>query len=346
MTARDLMLEKIKSALVGQGSGVRSDFAPAQTGADYKSAAGCQPAPPGNRYARNMRVLIALFLASALRADEQTQKMTARLSEEAEAFRKIAIEVLGTEKLHQSAMKPPSRFHPRVATTAPPPAQWKERDLVCEYGFASLGGEQGAIHELRQVISVDGHQVEETKKAQAALAKAITATDDTRKKDAMKQLEKYGLTGAVTDFGQLLLLFGRREIERYEFSFKGSMMMGYDRVLVFNYKQLDGPQAMTLVEGNKNDRTERLKMEGEIRVRAADNVPLQITLAARAGEGANALREEAAVTYAMSPYGALLPVSTEHRELRGGKVVAENHFTYTDFHKFGVSSEIKFEVAK
>jgi len=39
-------------------------------------------------------------------------------------------------------------------------------------------------------------------------------------------------------------------------------------------------------------------------------------------------------------------VSTEHRELHGGKVVAENHFTYADFHKFGASSDIKFEVAK
>jgi hypothetical protein len=45
----------------------------------------------------------------------------------------------------------------------------------------------------------------------------------------------------------------------------------------------------------------------------------------------------------MSPYGALLPFWTEHRELRGGKVVAENQFSYTDFHKFVTSSAIKFD---
>ena len=293
-----------------------------------------------------MRVLLLLVLAGAAFADERTQKMTARVSEEAEAFRKVAPEVLGVEKLHQAAIKPPGRFHPRVGNGAPPPPQWKERNVVSEYGFASIGGESGAIHELRQVVSVDGKKIEETRKAQEALAKAITATDDTRKKDAMKQLEKYGLTGAVTDFGQLLLLFGRREIERYEFSYKGTAMIGYDRALVFTFKQLDGPEAMTLVEGNKNYRTEHLKMEGEIRVRETDFVPLQITLAAHQGDGPSAIREEAAVTYAMSPFGALLPTSTEHRELRGGKVVAENKFSYSEFHKFGASSDIKFEVAK
>ncbi|MBZ5604278.1 MAG: hypothetical protein LAO79_18405 [Acidobacteriia bacterium] len=293
-----------------------------------------------------MRVLAVLCLAGFALADDQTQKMTTRVSEEAEAFRKIATQVLGTEKLHQAAMKPPSRFHPRIGNGAPPPPQWKERDLVSEYGFASFGGDSSAIHELRQVVSMDGRKVEETKKAQDALAKAITATDDARKKEVMKQLEKFGLTGAVTDFGQLLLLFGRREIERYEFTFKGATMIGYDRALVFSYKQLDGPEAVTLVEANKSDHTERLKMEGEIRVRATDYVPLQITMTAREGDGADALREEAAVTYAMSPYGALLPVSTEHREMRGGKVVAENHFSYTEFHRFGASSDVKFEVAK
>ena len=300
-----------------------------------------------------MPLIIAILAACSFdaSADERTQKMTERLSEEAEAFRRIAVEVLGTEKLHQAAMKPPGRFHPRIGSATPPNPQWKDRDVVSEYGFATLGskpgtGDPGAIHEVRQVTSVDGKKVEETKKAQENLARAITASDDNRTKEAMKQLEKFGLTGAVTDFGQLLLLFGRREIERYEFSYKGTMMIGYDRALVFEYKQLDGPEGATLVEANKGDRAERLKMEGDIRVRESDYLPLQITFGATRGEGADALREEAAVTYAMSPFGALLPVSTEHRELRGGKAVAENRFSYSDFHKFSATSDIKFDVAK
>jgi hypothetical protein len=276
-----------------------------------------------------MRVMFCLLAAVVLHADDQTNKMTARVSEEAEAFLKIAPEVLGTEALHQAAVKPPGRFHPRVgaAANAAPVVQWKERDLVSEYGFAVFSG--NAIHELRQVISVDGRKIAETKKAQEDLAKAITASDESRKKEVLKQFEKYGLVGAVTDFGQILLLFTRREIERYEFSFKGSRMIGYDRALVFSYKQLDGPDALTVFDEKKNDEAHHLKVEGEIRVRASDFVPLQITLAAHQGEGAGALREEAAVTYKMSDFG--------------GKAIAENRFTYTDFHKFGASSKLKFE---
>ena len=45
----------------------------------------------------------------------------------------------------------------------------------------------------------------------------------------------------------------------------------------------------------------------------------------------------------MSAYGALVPFWTEHRELRGGKVVAENKFSYTDFRKFDAASQLKFD---
>jgi hypothetical protein len=61
------------------------------------------------------------------------------------------------------------------------------------------------------------------------------------------------------------------------------------------------------------------------------------------GAGAAMLRQEAEIRYAMSAYGALLPVITEHREIRGEQVVAENRFTYAGFRKFGASSEIRFE---
>jgi hypothetical protein len=291
-----------------------------------------------------MRVVVFLSLIAILRADELTQKMTDRVSEEAEAFRKIALDVIGTEKLHQSAMKPLSRFHPRLGNAKPQSPEWQSHDVVSEYGFASFAGQSGAIHELRQVISVDGRKVSDTKKAQDALAKAITASDDGQKKALLTQFEKYGLNGAVTDFGQLILLFTRRDIERYEFTARGARMIGYDKALVFSYQQLDGPEALTLFEQKKGDHAERMKMEGEIRVRASDFVPLQITMTVTRGDAPNSIREDAAVSYALSKFGALLPVSTEHHEVRNGKIVVENNFTYSDFHKFGASSDIKFNV--
>ena len=121
------------------------------------------------------------------------------------------------------------------------------------------------------------------------------------------------------------------------------MMIGYDRALVWFYKQIDGPESLTLFERSK---MRHMRVTGEIRVRATDFLPLQITLLSQEGDAPKSVREEAAVTYKMSQYGVLLPSSTEHRELRGGKVVMENHFTYSDFHKFGASSGVTFPANK
>ena len=48
----------------------------------------------------------------------------------------------------------------------------------------------------------------------------------------------------------------------------------------------------------------------------------------------------------MSNYGTLLPTATNHRELRGGKLVAENNFVYAGFHEFGASTDIHFDTQK
>ena len=86
-----------------------------------------------------------------------------------------------------------------------------------------------------------------------------------------------------------------------------------------------------------------MRIGGEVWVRENTFIPVRITLATEQGQ----VREEASVDYSMSPYGALLPFWTEHRELRGGKVVVENKFSYTDFHKFDAASQINFHsVAK
>jgi len=116
------------------------------------------------------------------------------------------------------------------------------------------------------------------------------------------------------------------------------------RALVFGYKQIDGPEGLTVIEANKNDRSRHLKLQGEIWVRPDTYLPVRITLIAQEGDAPASIREEASVDYTMTPFGALMPSATEHRELRGGQIAAENQFTYADFHKFGASSDVKFGV--
>jgi hypothetical protein len=292
------------------------------------------------------RLCLLVATVSLLRADERTQKLIARLSEEADAFRRIAPQVLGEETLHQRALKAPPRFRPRIGNAAkqPPKPTWQQREIQSEYTFASFTGEQGAIHELRQVTAIDGKKVEDSKNAERALARAITAKDDERKKQMLKDFEKHGLTGAATDFGQMILLFAPRDIVRYEFTYLRTERRGEAQMLVFGYKQIDGNESLTLVDGRKGDLTIQMRLAGEVWVWESNYFPVRITLAVGRGDGGEQVREEAVVEYTMSQHGALLPTSTEHRELRAGQLVAENHFTYGEFKRFGASSDIKFDV--
>jgi hypothetical protein len=288
-----------------------------------------------------MRAIFFLLLIPALRADERTQKLIDSLSKQADAFERIAPEMLGRETLHQRVLKPPRRFRPRIgeAAKSPPQPSWQEREIVSEYTFAALGENRRELHEMRRVTAVDGRKVEDEKQAQDSLAKLVTAADDQRKRVALKQLEKYGLHGAAADFGQLVLLFNSRDVERYEFTFGSSEQVDGLPLTVFRYKQLDGPEAMTVFEG---DKALRLRVEGELWVRSDDYMPVRITLVASQYVSGAGLREEATVQYAMSAYGVLLPTKIEQQELRDGRVTSESKFVYANFHQFQTSSDIKF----
>lgn len=302
----------------------------------------------GDRITRAL-ILLAVF-SCASRADDRTQKLVARLSQEADAFRKIAPDLVGQETLFQRAEKPPKGgFHIRVGAAAQKPRDpvWQERRIASEYSFAAFSGEGGALHELRRVTSVDGRTVQDPAKAQQELAAVVTAADDKRKKELLEQFEKYGLVGAVTDFGPLLVLFNSRDVLHYEFTYRRAENQGNAHLLVFGYQQIDGPEGLTLIHAERGthpaEPAQTIRIGGEVWVRETDYAPVRITVAIRQGEGPQLVQEEASVDYATSAFGSLLPYWTEHRERRAGKVVVENKFSYTDFHKFAASSEIKFD---
>lgn len=292
-------------------------------------------------------------LAPEARADEMTQRLARRLAEEAGAFERLAVQVLGRETLEQRAQVPPRRFRIRIrvgdAARRREQPGWQQRRIVSEYGFTEFeadGSGGNALHELRQVLSVDGEPVDEDDRmGPEELARIITARQDTssdeRKRKLLEQFERHGLQGAATDFGQLILLFGSRSIENYEFSYSQRGQLDGRPVLVFNYRQIDGLNALTFYDAQK-DRTVRLEIGGEVWVEEDTYRPLRITLISTGEEGEDQIRQEATVDYRMSDYGAVLPHATEHRDLRGGRLISENHFTYGDFQRFGASSDIVF----
>lgn len=282
-------------------------------------------------------------LAPAI-ADDRVRQMTDRLSEEAAAFTRVAPLILAHETLKQTVVKPPGRFHPRIgaAATKPPEPKLQTRTIVSEYGFSALSDSPNAIHELREVISVDGKPVKDASKAVESLAAGITSNDDARKKQMLKALEKYGLRGGATDFGQLILLFDRRQIMHYEFSFLGKATVFSQPALAFSFRQIDGPDVITIIDAEKDSQVLHFRAEGQLWVRESDLRPQRILLVVTRGDAKEAVQDEATVDYDMSPWGALLPWKVHHQERRAGKVMAENHFEYSDYRKFSASTDIKF----
>jgi len=186
--------------------------------------------------------ILLLLLVRLAWADENTRRLANRLAEEASAFQQIAPQVLGVETLEQRAQKQRGGFRIRVgqAATSTEP-EWQTRKIVSQYGFTTFASD-GSLHELHEVTSVDGKAVKN--KSAEALTRIILADDDTRKRELLQQFQQYGLVGAATDFGPLLMLFTPTNIVRYEFSYLREESLDNSPVLVFGYKQIDAHKAV------------------------------------------------------------------------------------------------------
>jgi hypothetical protein len=286
---------------------------------------------------------IPILLAWPALAQQNSRlpSILARVSEESEVFAKIAPQVVATETLHQRALPTGQRRSPDDAgaeKTASP--RMAEREIVSQYGFASLREAPGAIREFRQVISVDGRELAAPALAHQTLAAGLASGDDRQKKKMLETFEKYGLIGTASDFGQVLLLFTKRRLENYAFELSGSARLGAEAVLVVSFRQNSGPEALTIFEKGK---TFHQSLQGQCWVRESDLVPLRIALTTvRTGKHQPLTRDEATVDYTPSPHGVVLPAAIVHREFRDGTLVVENIFQYSSFKKFTVASKIEF----
>lgn len=274
--------------------------------------------------------LVAGILAGASHAQGQAGIKPAfdRLASEAASYEKLATQVTGQEKIHQRGLKPPSHFHPRVGEAAKknPQPQWREREIDSLYGIAVVGR---TLHEIRQIVSVDGRKVQGEDRAQETLSRLLTTSADQQKLQALKQLEKYSLGGAATDFGPLILVFAHGGAERYEFTAAGPRLLGTVPARGYRFKQLDGEEGLTLFAGQ----AQKLRMEGEIWISEDPKGPIRVTLSSMVPGDGPSVVEEASVDYTRSAYGALLPTHIEQRERHGDEVTAENIFNYENYQR-------------
>ena len=292
---------------------------------------------------RWFRVAAALWCATAAAA-QTLPVLLSRLSEEAEVFRQAAPQMLAEENFTQRALVAKVRFNPRIGAAATNPAApfWQTREIVSEYSFGMLHEAPGSLHEFREVTSVDGRTVNSPEKARHSLVLGLTSPDDSVKKRMLEEFQKYGLSTAVVDFGQLILLFTRRQMGNYRFEPAGDDRIGADQVRVIAYEQLSGPGRMLVFQGR---RAVHQPIRGRIYSRLPDGLPLRITISETRRNGKHDFRDDATVEYTQTAHGFLAPVAISHRGFAGNDLLVEDQFRYTAFRKFGADTEIKFDVS-
>jgi hypothetical protein len=291
------------------------------------------------------RVVFAIaFLWTASASTAQTlPEILARLSEEAEVFRHVAPEILAEETLTQRALQPPTRFHLRVgaAASAPVVPVRQAREIVSEYSFGTLKDAPSALHEFRQVISVDGQAISAAGVARHSLALGLASADDHARKRMLEDFQKYGLATAVVDFGPLLLLFTKRQTANYHFELAGAGRIGADQVKIVSYAQVSGPARMLVFQGH---RAIHQPIQGRIYARVPDGLPLRIAIVESRQDGKTILRDEAVVDYTPNAQGFLAPAAVTHKGFAGDQLQVEDEFRYSAFRKFGADAAIKFDV--
>jgi hypothetical protein len=287
-------------------------------------------------------IVAALCMPPACGA-QTLPEILSRLSEEAEVFRHVAREILAEETLTQRALKAPARFHPRLGTAAAtPPAPIRQtREIVSEYSFGTLKDSPAALHEFRQVISVDGQAISAAATARHSLALGLASADDHARKRMLEDFQKYGLATAVVDFGPLLLLFTKRQAANYHFELAGDDRIGADQVKIVSYAQISGPAYMLVFQGH---RAIHQPIQGRIYARVPDGLPLRIAIVESRQDGKTIFRDEAVVDYTPNAQGFLAPAAVTHQGFAGDELQVEDEFRYSAFRKFGADAAIKFDV--
>lgn len=242
-----------------------------------------------------------------------------RVAAQAEAFRKLAPTMLADETLSQRTRRQGS-------------SEYETHEVVSIYAFGGLPEAPTVIHEIRKVISVDGKQVTSRAKAREAMTLGLHSADDKLKKRLLEDFEKHGLRGAVTDFGQVILLFSARRQKDYTFERAGDQVVGVDRALVLKYKQTGGTGGVMIFHGNSADKE---VLQGELLVRESDGMPLRVTMTSTVTTKGAETKDTLEVNYTDSGLGCVMPVSAQHREYFKTDVLSENTFQFGQFRKIG-----------
>ena len=199
------------------------------------------------------------------------------------------------------------------------PEDFRSHHVVSSYGLVEIGDAR-VLHEIRRIVTMDGQTLSDLGEVRQALTQ----------RRLLENLEHNQLEGAVTDFGQVILLFAKRHQSDYRFSAAGRQQPGEEPAVVIRYRQISGAQGLTFF---KETTEEREPATGQIWFRQRDLVPIRITFNTEEFVSRKfTVRTEATVVYASSPVG-LVPASVTHKQFLNSALMVENDLRYGDFHR-------------
>ncbi len=273
--------------------------------------------------------LAILHLPTPAQDDPKLQEALYRLVREAATFWQTAPGFLGQETIHQQVLL----VHRKRNGTIDPKHkdESKSQEILSWYALGTFRRAPEALREFRRIYRIDGKPLEEESSAKSALLAQIKSRDDGPREDLLKQFDDKSLAGTATDFGQLLLLFTKRNLDKYTFEQTTPSRVGEDAALVIAFQQVGGNQALRIVDGRKKIAQ---KLQGEILVRQGDYLPLRITLSSTRELKDNEIRDEASLDYAVTQ-GALLPALLTYRRLVNGGVMVESTYRYSAWERVG-----------
>ena len=268
----------------------------------------------------------------------------ARVSEEAAVFQQNIVRAVSQETLEQRSWMPPSRFQPRVGQSAAvvPQPRLQTRLIVSEYSVGILNeSESRDLVEFRQVVSVDGKAIRSQASARHALSLGLQSPDARVRKRMLEDFARNGLVDIATDYGLILLAFGKRGIADMQFAEEPERQAGAETVRSILWKQLTPEGGELQFHGRQFT---RIPLAGRLLVRKADSLPIAIEVWAESVDSnKQKIRDEAVVAYQMSEHGFLTPVSVIHRHRVNGAILTENHYRYEPFKLFSADAEIQFD---
>jgi len=281
-------------------------------------------------------ILAALALGESMlpAQDALSTQTLPQVARQASKFWQAASGYYCRETLHQKALifpKPKLRIG-RKATEAVKP-EFKDREIISYYALGSFRSTPEALHEFRQVLQVNGKPVMPEAKALQRFRAILDSRDDRARTELQEDFDQANLAVAATDFGQLILLFTKANLEKYIFERDSSALIGADRAIVIKFHQNAGQEAFRIGEPGKQVKQ---PLSGKLWVRESDNQPLRITLTSSRQLESDEIRDEASVDYAPTAAGAVLPASVVYRRYINNEMKVENVSQYSDWQPVNV----------